>query len=438
MMFMVGSSIPIEVGDNTHGNEIEININIEIYVNITINIIEEEKMKYFQFKYVTDSQNNKKPQNTHLVIETGLGNLYMVDSSDNTLIIKSDDKGVTWSTIIDIAYNISALWYDRTSELIHYTYGFFTGGFWNEFVYNIDLSDDSNNLTDTIVVLIGVGTAFLHKDLCFDSLGNVYTHHLLTVDSGGWLSRLIEFDLANTLFFTITPESGLGSDPFNDIQLTYTIVISDVVYLLYQSSDDHVILYKNTLGADSWVELDDLGSDSNIPSDVNYHAIAYDGSDILYFVIYDVGDGKIYLWSYSIADDVSMRLGEFDIAIMLDRNNDSSGDTPNDIEKAFAVGGTKIYKFSRLKSGVILIQNIADSPEFTTGSTILAITDNFLFVNNSGTIEVWEQQDILGDEITFAEVTRMIQVFSTANIKGTIKLSSNQIIELYDNDTVVR
>ena len=184
--------------------------------------------------------------------------------------------------------------------------------------------------------------------------------------------------------------------------------------------------------------MDDIGSNSNIPSNVNYHGIAYDGLDKLYFVVYNTGDLKNYLWDYSISNDVSERLGEFDIAIMLDRNNDDSGDTPNNIEKAFAVGGTKIYKFSRIKSGVILIQDIADSIDFTASSTIVAITDNFLFVNNSGTIEVWEQQDVLGDFITFATVDRFIQEFSQAVIKGNIKFATNQIIELYDNDTDVR
>lgn len=406
------------------------------------------KIKFFQFKYQNDSENNKKSPNTHVIIETETGKLYMIDNADQSVILGSDDKGVTWEIIADSLETepITNLCYDKVNQFIYYSFMDVPGlpGDSIHRIFYVDLSDNSLIQKNNSTLTLGTFVSVVIGDLVLDSNDTPYSFYFITVADGGnhdifiyHLDGGAPFFPGNT--FSTEVESNIaGGDPINDVTISRTTVISDYGYFLYQTTTDHVKLYKVELGVNNWSELYDFGSDSNIPSSVNYQAIAYDDDDKLYFIIYDLGDSKNYLWRYSIGDDIAERLGEFDISIMLDRNNDNSGDTPNNIEKAFAVGGTKIYKFSRTKAGIILIQDIADSPDFTAGSTILAITDNFLFVDNSGTVEIWEQQDVLGDFITFATVDRIIQEFSQAVIVGNIKFTTNQIIELYDNDTEVR
>lgn len=217
------------------------------------------------------------------------------------------------------------------------------------------------------------------------------------------------------------------------------VVIGDKYYWIQTYWNGESMLIYDVSDVSVTASADNLAAGWTLVDDDNLMSMAYDSSDLIYFIANKTSDGFNYLCSYSISGDVFREgIALLDVALMLDRNNDNSGDTPNFQEKAFANAGTKIYRLTRLRNGYILIQDVSDSIDFTASSTIVAITDNFIFVNNSGTVEIWEQEDVLDDYITFATVDRMIQEFSKADLRGNIKFSSNQIIELYDDDSTVR
>ncbi len=102
----------------------------------------------------------KIPQNTHLWVESAAGNLYLVDSIDNTKIYKSLDKGAI-QTQLDIdpgnawggdnksrPKNIVALWYDRTNSKIYFLDSDKDGT--DSHIFTMDLSDDTVIETLTI------------------------------------------------------------------------------------------------------------------------------------------------------------------------------------------------------------------------------------------------------------------------------------------------
>ena len=69
---------------------------------------EEEEMELRRYKDL-GIVSAKKPQNTHLWVETNsAGTLYAVDSADNTDLIKTTDKGDNWSTIAERSKDIRA------------------------------------------------------------------------------------------------------------------------------------------------------------------------------------------------------------------------------------------------------------------------------------------------------------------------------------------
>jgi len=115
----------------------------------------------------------KLPQNTHLWTETSAGVLYLVDSTDNTKLYKSTDKGDNWTQVDcdpDDIYGgandkerpkkIARSWYDRVNDYIYFVdcnYDRTTS-----YVWYIDLSDDSivevDSAPDNIYDVFIIGT----------------------------------------------------------------------------------------------------------------------------------------------------------------------------------------------------------------------------------------------------------------------------------------
>ncbi|MCK5317227.1 MAG: hypothetical protein KAJ55_04900, partial [Anaerolineales bacterium] len=61
----------------------------------------------------------KKPADAYRIIETEAGVLYMVDSADEDVLLKSVDKGDNWTTVYtDNGWTIDAIFYDYTSKLL--------------------------------------------------------------------------------------------------------------------------------------------------------------------------------------------------------------------------------------------------------------------------------------------------------------------------------
>ena len=334
---------------------------------------EENNLKHYRYKDLGIVSPNK-PLNTHLFIEASDGDLYMVDSVDNTLIIKSVDKGANWSTIIDEDHPILALWYDRTTEYIYYLYTLDAGAgvLYDTFIRYIDLSDDSENAVDDWRLAAKNGGSM---DVVLDSSGDIYGFSFYTTDidvPGTWDVGILEWDVDAAVGYYIEPEQGLGADPWASIDISKITVINDFAYFLYQTSDNHVEIWKSQLGAAGWTKLEDLGANLNLPDLINQKGISYDGSDIISFVIKDTGDSKNYLWTYSIGGDTPTKGAEFNVALMLDRNTAAGV-----LEKAFGIADEIVYEIKPKRGGLIQLQDVSA----LLSNNIIAISDNLLMDN---------------------------------------------------------
>jgi len=120
-----------------------------------------------------------------------------------------------------------------------------------------------------------------------------------------------------------------------------------------------------------------------IPANTSLWGCAYDGSNLILFVLQKVSDSLNYLIEYSITGDTFTIVAEYDISIMLDRNVNGSSE-PFTQEKAFNISDGKIYQFfSRNKFN---LQYISDY--FNENSiTIVALTDHFAIDSNGNIYE---------------------------------------------------
>jgi len=406
-------------------------------------------IKYFQFKYQNDSQSNLKPFNNLFVVEVNMGgvpHLYMVHSGDQTKVYGSDDKGVTWTQIDVDPSNTSG---DNKSR------DYIIQGFWNEpYSEEIWCADCSNPGSYFDAWRMDYAGGFGSESTTETGRSNIGTNMMVFdyIKSLGIVPVIILQDeitaITMDLYYTnVVPQAKLAFDTVTCTGKAGVVVREDSeagYYILVDITADSKIQFYKAVGEPLILSVAGYSGDGDTrPSGYSFpskeqSAIAYDGADSFYFILQKDGDSLFYLWVYNRDTEIFTEIGEADIIFQAQRNNIATGDTPNDVEKAYEVDGTKVYKLSRTKRGLTLYQDISQDPDFTEGSIIIAVTDNFLFVDNDGTIEIWEQTEILSELITFGRVDRIIQDKSKAELKGNISFAANQVIELYDDDTEVR
>jgi hypothetical protein len=389
-------------------------------------------VKFYQFtKEIASS--SKKPENTHLVIETTDGDLYLVDSTDNTKIYKSTDKGENWSEIVDEDYDITDLLYVSGSSRIYYCYVDTSNVV---YVRYIDLTDDSDSLLNSydLSTIAGITIDNSRTFYLFYRSSKVYLLLLIGVSSAGGNAIYCFYYNATDDSLSAATDSDcifqLDSKNVDNAECSYVITESSYFYFIYQQTNDVCKIKRNNY-FDTWDSIDNIGSNLQI----NQPSVAYDDDDLLYFVLYDTSDSKNYLYSYSISGDTSTKIAQFDIALMLDRNN--AGDEPSPQEKGFEVSGTNIYQIVPRMGQVFKLQDISNSDDFTSGSYIEAITDNYIFVNNGGTIEVWEFIDVSKTLLSVYRCEHTIQDIAVAEIKGNLDWTANQILRLLDDNDVL-
>ena len=306
----------------------------------------------------------KKPPNTHLIIENSNAHLFIVDSADLSTIIKSEDKGASWGAALADhgVSDITAFWHERSSGRLYYAY--FVLASFHIHVDYIDFSDDSDNTTWNI----GIGTTDPHvlTDVVFANAQTYayayYTHDFL---GDGWSAILRSLRSGGTSDITI--ESGLGGDPLNSIDLSWVTIAGGSEYMLYQTSTDHVFIMAKNSTTQNWTNLEDCGANLNLPTK-NQQGIAYDGFNILSFVLQDTGDSKFYLYIYEIDSDTLTKRGEYNIVLMLDRNTAAGV-----LEKAFHITEPKIFQINIKQTNQLYLIAI-----LKTNDPIVAITDNFV------------------------------------------------------------
>ena len=359
---------------------------------------------------------SKIPANTHLLMEHTDGTLVIVPTGDEQNIYQSTDKTSTWSAAAagtDITDPIKAGAPDSANDDIWFlSDGSITGDI-KFFVYHIDL----HSLASGFILNVG----YLGFDVFLYS-GNYYP--MYTHENGANL------DLTFRKGTGASWSSDMGARGALTWDTSQVVVIGAYVWFLWKWSDENVELWKWQIDTANFTEMEDCGANTELPP-INQRAIAYDGSNVLTFVLQDTGDSKYYLYTYVIDTDTLTKGAEYDIALMLDRNN--SGTIPNESEKAFGISNEIVYEIATTKGGVLQLQDcsaIADA-------NITAITDNFFMLVNGKMFEYTN----MAPDINHLKVTEELGILSYADmdIKETTlgHFSAGDIIKIYDSDTVL-
>jgi hypothetical protein len=422
----------------------------ELYIDDIFVEETEGDLQVYRFEYSVDSENDKKPQNTHLVVETTTDTLYMVDGSDDTQILKTTDGGATWTALTlttpASTYGIEHFYHDKTNGYLYY--GSVRDNPPSVIVYNsyIDLSDDSDNLV-TGVTLTGTDGFF------YDLIGDgTYIWRMNSYEDGTYQVNIIFNRAGASYAFTIETTV---SDPTGTYVFSRSVNVGSYLYFVYADSGGNGELWRweiGVAGSSGYKKMDDIGATLDIPDNTNLNSIAYDGIGTLYFVLKDTGDSNNYLYSYALSNDASApntgasdRIGPFDVALMLDRN--VAGTAPNLQEKGFKIAGTTVHEIKSTTVGTRRLQDISTTVDFTTGATIIAITDNWIFVEQSGgTVELWEytnRSDLIKSTsgkglgvIQTADSTASEMSFMTSPTGATF-FNAGDIIEIFDQYDVL-
>lgn len=347
------------------------------------------------------------PNDMHKLIEgqgTYAGILYMTSVADPSSIRYSIDKGESWTDTAILAI-LDTLTYDVANSWI---FGASTG---QVFLYRMN----TNTIigiggvnADTILDVFQANSAIYEAGIADGANATLHIYEYTGAGAAGWTIRCNAQNMG-----------AIGGRTYAGSQFA-----ADGTYgwFLFKWSNENVKLWRWTYNAASTVMMEDLGANTQLPPAAQ-GAIAYDGNDLLYFVLQDTGDSKYYLHSYSISTDNHTKLGEYNIALQLERNTELGV-----LEKGFHISEDKIYQIPSTNRGTLnYISN------FNFGDDIKAMTDNFI-IDASG--NVYEFQNLSRYIFDFERITGYMRIptaFMTAI--DNFKISAGMFITISDTFT---
>lgn len=360
----------------------------------------------------------RKAQNMGLLAETNSsGTIYIVDSVSRDNIYKTVNKCLSWTLINDgVDHYPTGMWHDRDNGILRVVYSY--PGTSRRLRYKtIDLSNDSVTTVSTTDVDAG---NFLQPFDVFMVGSKVYA-----------LCRYIEWTAVDSIYIydiTNDPAVLIDSLVYDNIANTpsWVVVVGTDVYFYFFKTANNSHLFKFDENAGTLSHLKDCGVNTDSPVQA-LRAIAYDGSDLLYFVL-DVS-GTNYLYTYSISTTTLTQLSEYNICLMLDRN--CSNKVPNEFEKAFDTtrNGTtnlsRIWEIKPVKGGLIQLQTIYKT------QNIIAITDNYLMFANGA---MYEYTDLMIKQ-TIAEGVLTTGIFPIPTT-GRFNCHPDDAILFYNDDSL--
>ncbi len=325
----------------------------------------------------------KKPFNTHLFWHHATYGFVMVDSVDQTVLLFSTKArllidGSDWDTV-DLSdntnsYKIQAGWLDGNDLWL-----VMCDNPGDDFgVCYVEL-DDSN---DCNPVGIGAGGTA--------DAGTVYAYDIFKIGTDVFVlnneertnvPKIVVWDVDTAPF--IEKDSWNGADcTYNLGPYSFVVIVGNIVYFTVDMIGCNyvgIMTYNHTTTTIiAPVEYTDAGYSH--PSSRNQLSIAYDGSDILYFIVKKDADSKNYLYSYVISTNTLTKLGEYNICLQLNRSTASGV-----MEKAFHLTEPRVYQLHPYaKYQLYYVANLG------SGNVIIAITDNFLMLNGG---EMYEYTD---------------------------------------------
>lgn len=319
------------------------------------------------FKFVdTGIVSSKLPISTHLIWEVSSSLLFLVDSNDGTKVYKSVDKGANWTQVdVDPSdssgdnksrdHNIRSAWHDRTNGLIYFV-DCDNDGTADDFdVWK--MTTDGNETVTEIGTSVGqdVNTVYAHDIFMIGA--NVYVMNREFKDAH---NDLVVWDV-DTAPFVQQDRLDAGDWTFQSSYLG--VVDGNIFYNVLASTTGSFVMgisYDHSITTIAFGDHNTQKINTTISS-LSQNGMAYDGDDILQFSGDVSGTEKLITWS--ISEDAFTEFGEYNIALMLDRN--CSNTVPNEMEKAFSIAKDEnnlsyIYEIKPRKGGIIQLQTIKE------------------------------------------------------------------------------
>ncbi|KKM01800.1 hypothetical protein LCGC14_1790840, partial [marine sediment metagenome] len=374
-----------------------------------------------------------KPPNTSLLIElTTAGEMYCVSSQSdlNIKLYYTANKALSWTQLdVDPSntsgdnksrdHKISAAWHDPTNSIIHFVDCDNDGTADDYDVWKLDYTSSKSAPT---VTEIGSDSGAVANSLFIWDIFKIGSDYFII----GKRSNLIVVHKVTVAPFVVQDTLAEG-DIQNDF--TYGIIVGNIYYSVVTDNTvrlnildyDHNI---TTIAISASSGSIHPGVDFLLPASRNQHGVAYDGLNILYCIGLRKSDSKTFLFNYSISGDSWVLGGQYDVAIMLDRNAASGV-----LEKAFHLSEARVYQIDvKQITQLYLISNVSPSQ-----SNWNAITDTYLQDIGGG---MFEYKDFTS-KIYDAEIAhgRMNTPFTNLVMSDEIKVEAGMFIQITDQYT---
>ena len=385
-----------------------------------------------------DVQNDKYPYIYFAgsTVETSSA-IYFVDNDNPNIILKTDDEGVTVSTIYTSSYDyIYGIWYDRTNGRIYFIEQDITT-MTTILVKYIDISDDS--LT-TVLNQTAAGSDLIIGYDVFIQNNTVYIHIIyIDVTTIVPADYIIYAEIRDTSF-TLLAQYQLFDDIPLDGFVSYVTVIDSVdAYVIWGYDDPannkncKILKWDRVAGTLTSVYTV-FSSDEYDYYLQPFMSLTYDGNDILSFVLKRNSDSKNILFKYSISGNSISTVEDYDVLLMPDRMTDTSNDPPFDLEKGYDPVNRYIYQISQTRGNLWKIDDLTDR---VADGTIVAVTDNYLFLKRSSNdIELWQFVDFENKFIKI-DIHKIHGVTSHAILQTDEILGSGIFLQVYKGSETI-
>ena len=391
-------------------------------------------MKKYEFVDL-EIDSTKYPFNTHLFWEHSTYGIFMVDGTDQTVLLHSTIArllidGSDWD-IVDLSDNTNSykiqsgyldgndLWLimcdnDGTADDYEVCYIEF---------------DDSNDCNPVGVSTLGDINTIYAYDIIKMGDGNFYSLSR-NLRSGGL--PFSDIDIVTTAPFV---HKSHFNNALDDMSFAVATGSTTFIHTQHNTDFDIILVYEYDTGTENLTILS-----INLPRPTNYTlpprsqtALAYNDLNIIYFVAQKDSDSKFYLWTYNISEDEFVEVGEYNVALMLDRNNNKT--SPTELEKAFGLVDKNVYELKPIGGTISKFQDMS----VLLATDIIGITDNYLIADDTGggAYPMFELQDVSESEISVCDIDYLMGNVTTCEFISTDNLQNLTSIKFYDNSDVL-
>lgn len=360
-------------------------------------------------------ENSKKPSNNNLFFYDETYKIYLVDSADANVILKTIDEGVNVD-VVETRSGVGILeaWHDKANSKIYFCEYIDNGGSPEVGAFYLDLTDDS------ITEIGSISGANDHNGLDIFLIGSDIFILVFYTDGGGTdelhVYKWVDPDWVSQDTLAI------GGALNNNIP---GVVVGTVYYFVADNSTDNTQVFEYDNSITTIAKNVDVATYR--VHGVNYYFMPYDGGDLFYFPATDDGGTTITILSYDKSDDSITVKAVNTVTLMLDRNCIGTSPSPWEFEKGFHRTSPYIYQISRSHKNLVKIQDLG----LTGGEIIVAISDKYLITSNS---DLYEYTNYLSN-LALAKPTYKTHGFPKGRFEYTTSLSTDQLIEIWENDS---